>query len=191
RIPAALCGIVGFKPSRRRVSTEGAFALSFTLDSIGPLARTVADCALVDAVMAAEEPRAAEPAKLAGLRFGVPQGLPFLDLEDEVAREFSATIRTLEAAGVRLSDEMFPQFDTMVALNAKGGFAPAEAFAIHRDLLDRHGAEYDANVRARIERGRTVSAADYVLMSRERARLVREMDARLEELDALVLPTTP
>jgi aspartyl-tRNA(Asn)/glutamyl-tRNA(Gln) amidotransferase subunit A len=78
----------------------------------------------------------------------------------------------------------------MLAINAKGGFVPAEAFAIHRDLVARHGSEYDPNVRARIERGRNLSAADYVLMSRERTRLVQEMDARLEELDAVVLPTT-
>ena len=77
----------------------------------------------------------------------------------------------------------------MLAINAKGGLAPAEAFAIHRDLLAGHASEYDPNVRARIERGRNLSAADYVLMSRDRAQLIREMDARIEELDALVMPT--
>lgn len=190
RIPAALCGIVGFKPSQWRVPTQGAFPLSFTLDSVGPLARTVADCALADAVMAAEEPRPLEPARLAGLRLGLAQGLPLADLDRDVAREFSAATARLKSAGVRFADETFPQFDVMPAINAKGGFAPAEAFAIHRDLIASHAAEYDPNVRARIERGRGLSAADYVLMSRERARLIREMDARLEDIDALVMPTT-
>jgi aspartyl-tRNA(Asn)/glutamyl-tRNA(Gln) amidotransferase subunit A len=76
RIPAALCGVVGFKPSKQRISTEGAFPLSYTLDSIGPIARTVADCATADAVMAGDDfaPLAAAP--LSGLRFGIPQGLP-------------------------------------------------------------------------------------------------------------------
>ena len=190
RIPAALCGIVGFKPSQRRVPTQGAFPLSFTLDSVGPMARTVADCANADAVMAADEPRRLEPARLAGLRLGLAKGLPLEHLDRDVAREFAAATARLKSAGVRFTDEVFMQFDAMLAINAKGGFAPAEAFAIHRDLLASHGAEYDPNVRARIERGRGLSAADYVLMSRERARLIREMDRRLEELDALVMPTT-
>ena len=140
--------------------------------------------------MAADEPRPLEPATLAGLRLGIAQGLPLADLDDHVGREFSAATARLESAGVRLTDENFPQFAAMLAINAKGGFAPAEAFAIHRDLLASHASEYDPNVRARIERGRNLSAADYVLMSRERAWLIREMDERLEELDALVMPTT-
>jgi aspartyl-tRNA(Asn)/glutamyl-tRNA(Gln) amidotransferase subunit A len=190
RIPAALCGIVGFKPSQWRVPTQGAFPLSFTLDSVGPLARTVADCALADAVMAADEPHPLEPAGLAGLRLGLAKGLPLNDLDRDVARQFSAATARLESADVRLTHESFPQFDAMLAINAKGGFAPAEAFAIHRDLIASHGAEYDPNVWARIERGRDLAAADYVLMARERARLIREMDARLEELDALVMPSS-
>jgi aspartyl-tRNA(Asn)/glutamyl-tRNA(Gln) amidotransferase subunit A len=190
RIPAALCGIVGFKPSQWRVPTDGAFPLSFTLDSVGPLARTVADCALADAVMAAEEPRPVEPASIAGLRLGIAQGLPLKDLDHDVGRAFAAATTRLKSAGVRFTDESFPQFDAMLAINAKGGFAPAEAFALHRDLIASHGPEYDPNVRARIERGRGLSAADYVLMSRERARLIREIDARLEELDALVMSAT-
>ena len=79
----------------------------------------------------------------------------------------------------------------MIAGNAKGGFAPTEAFAIHRDRLKRRGGDVDPNVRARIERGGTVCAADYVDMARERARLIRAMDARMAGLDALILPTTP
>ena len=190
RIPAALCGVVGFKPSQWRVPREGAFPLSFTLDSVGPLARTVADCADADAVMAGDDPEPLEPALLAGLRLGIPQGLPLEHLDPHVEQAFSAAVATLAGAGIRLTDEVFPQFDAMLAINAKGGFAPAEAFAIHRDLLDRHGQDYDPNVRARIERGRGLSAADYVHMSRERFGLVREMDGRLEELDALAMPTT-
>src|SRR6266545_3162516 len=101
RIPAALCGIVGFKPSQWRLPTQGAFPLSFTLDSIGPMARNVADCALADAVMAAQEPRPLEPARLAGLRFGVAQGLPMKDLDRDVAREFAAATARLQSADVR------------------------------------------------------------------------------------------
>src|SRR5438067_353445 len=95
RIPAALCGIVGFKPSRTRVPTQGAFPLSFTLDSVAPLARSVADCALAAAIMAADEPRPLVPATLARLRLGIAQGLPLADLADHVRREFSAATARL------------------------------------------------------------------------------------------------
>ena len=108
RIPAALCGIVGFKPSRQRVPTEGAFPLSTTLDSIGPLARSVADCAKADAVLSGEEFMAPEPIALAGLRFGVAQGLPLESLDETVAATFSAALKSLGAAGVRLTDETLP-----------------------------------------------------------------------------------
>ena len=87
RIPAALCGLVGFKPSQQRVPTEGAFPLSFTLDSIGPMAKTVAECALADAVMAGED---AVPLD-AGAAVPVcgsasAQGMPLEGLDDTVGR---------------------------------------------------------------------------------------------------------
>jgi aspartyl-tRNA(Asn)/glutamyl-tRNA(Gln) amidotransferase subunit A len=191
RIPAALCGIVGFKPSRQRVPTEGAFPLSSSLDSIGPMAKTVADCANADAVMAGAEPPPLEPAPLAGLRCGVAQGLPLENLDDTVAKRFPAALDGLEKAGVRLSAEKLPLLDRMAQVNAKGGIAPAEAFALHRDRLDRRGEAIDANVRMRIERARKITAADYIDMLRERAELVRAMDATLADLDVLAMPTTP
>src|SRR5947209_11290805 len=81
RIPAALCGIVGWKPSRQRVPTTGAFPLSFTLDSIGPMARSIAECAAADAVMAGEDAQNLQAAPLGGLRLGVLQGMPFNGLD--------------------------------------------------------------------------------------------------------------
>jgi aspartyl-tRNA(Asn)/glutamyl-tRNA(Gln) amidotransferase subunit A len=191
RIPAALCGVVGYKPTKSRISTEGAFPLSYTFDSIGPLARTVAACAAADAVMAGEDAAPLEAAPLSGLRFGIPQGLPLRDLDDTVIKAFTAAIKRLGEAGVRIADEPMQLIDGMIAANAKGGFAPIEAFAIHREHLRTRAADFDPNVRARIERGGNASAADYVDMVRDRARLVRAMDAQVSGLDALVLPTTP
>src|SRR6185312_12902885 len=135
RIPAALCGLVGWKPSKRRVPTDGAFPLSFTLDSIGPMAKTVAECALADAVMAGDVPTALEPASLAGLRFGVWRGMPFEGIDATVGAAWEAAVARLGKAGVRLSDESVALVDDMIAVNAKGGFAPTEAFSIHRERL--------------------------------------------------------
>src|SRR6185312_5808158 len=111
RIPAALCGIVGFKPSKWRIPTTGAFPLSTTLDSVGPMARTVANCAKADAVMAGEEPHPFEPAPLAGLRIGIPQGMPTENLDETVGKRFSAALDFLKKAGARLSDEKLALLD--------------------------------------------------------------------------------
>jgi aspartyl-tRNA(Asn)/glutamyl-tRNA(Gln) amidotransferase subunit A len=189
RIPAALNGIVGYKPSKYRIPTDGAFPLSYTLDSIGPLARTVKDCAVADAAMAGED-FALEPAPLAGLRLGIAQGMPLGDLDQTVTARFDAALARLARAGAGLSDETVALFDGMVQANKTGGFAPAEAFEIHRERLGRRGDEVDQNVRARIERARTMPAADYVALMQDRARLVAAMDARLANLDALIMPST-
>jgi aspartyl-tRNA(Asn)/glutamyl-tRNA(Gln) amidotransferase subunit A len=190
RIPAALCGIVGFKPSKQRVPTDGAFPLSFTLDSVGPLARTVFDCANADAVLAGEDPVELDPAPLAGLRFGVAQGLPLEGLDDTVSAAFGSALDLLGKSGARMSNEKIALFDDMNAVNAKGGISPTEAFAIHAERLKRRAADIDPNVRVRIERGGAVAAADFIDMMRERFDLIRAMDARLADLDALVMPTT-
>ena len=190
RIPAALCGITGFKPSRHRVPTTGAFPLSTTLDSIGPLANSVADCARADAVMAGEDFVPLEPLPLAGLRFGVAQGFPLEHLDAAVAAAFAAATERLEQAGVRVTRETLPLLDDMRQVNAYGGIVQPEACAIHRDRLKRRAADIDPNIRARIERGCAMTAADYIGMLYARERLVRAMDRRLAGLDALIMPTS-
>jgi aspartyl-tRNA(Asn)/glutamyl-tRNA(Gln) amidotransferase subunit A len=191
RIPAALCGAVGFKPTKARVSTEGAFPLSPTLDSVGPIARTVEDCAKADAMLAGDEPWMLEPAALGGLRLGIPRGLPLQDLDTTVSALFQAAIRNLSAAGVRLSEMQFQVFDGMARVQSKATIATVEAWHVHRERIAARGEEFDPIVRARIETGSRVSDADYALMLEERAKLVGAMDAALAHVDALVLPTTP
>jgi aspartyl-tRNA(Asn)/glutamyl-tRNA(Gln) amidotransferase subunit A len=190
RIPAALCGLVGFKPSRQRVPTRGAFPLSKTLDSIGPIARSVADCAKADAIMAGEGLTPLEASSLAGVHFGLPEGLLLERLDDIVAPAFKAAVARLDAGGVRLSHEKLPLLDDWVAVNERGGVIPPEACAVHRDRLRRRAADIDPNVRIRIERGCAVSEAGLAETLRERGHLVAAMDARLDGLDALVMPTT-
>jgi aspartyl-tRNA(Asn)/glutamyl-tRNA(Gln) amidotransferase subunit A len=189
RLPAALCGVTGFKPSRQRVPTAGAFPLSYTLDSIGALARTVAACAEADAVMAGEEVRPLDAAPLAGLRIGIAQGLPLRTLDETVASRLFDAVNELGRADAQMSPELFPMFDDIARVYAKGNIPTVEGYAIHRELLARRGADYDPFVRRNLERGRDVSAADYIAMTRERAALARAMDARLVDLDAIVMPT--
>jgi aspartyl-tRNA(Asn)/glutamyl-tRNA(Gln) amidotransferase subunit A len=190
RIPASLCGVVGFKPSRQRVPTEGAFPLSWTLDSVGPLAKTAAECALADAVMAGEAPWTVDPAPLAGLRIGVAQGMPLENLDDTVAARFPAALERLKKAGARLTDERLPLFDDMGNVLARASILVAEVFSIHGERLAERGDGVDPIVRGRIEKGRDIAAADYIWSMRERARLIRAMDARLADLDVLAMPAT-
>jgi aspartyl-tRNA(Asn)/glutamyl-tRNA(Gln) amidotransferase subunit A len=191
RIPAALCGLVGFKPTRLRVPTDGAFPLSPTLDSIGPIASTVAGCAQADAILAGEAPWEIEPVSLTGLRLGIPQGLPLKDLDPIVSARFATALARLGHSGVTLSEERFDLFDDMARVNRIGTIATVEAYRDHRRRIAERGVEYDPLVRDRILLGEAATAEDYAAMLRERAALVQAMDERLASLDALVLPTTP
>lgn len=191
RIPAALCGIVGFKPTQRRVSLRGSVPLSWTLDSVGPLARTVECCAVADAVLAGESDWVPPPVGLAGLRFAVPQAVVLDGLEEPVARAFDAACRRLSQAGARIVEIPMAELDDVGPANARGGFPAAEAIYWHRELLDRKGDLYDPRVRVRIERGRTMTAADYIDVTQRRADLIARADRSTADYDALLMPTVP
>ena len=191
RIPAALNGVTGFKCSRQRVPTAGAFPLSGSLDSIGPLAANIADCANADAIMAGETPWQLDPAPLAGLRVGVAQGGPIDNLDDTVGKRFPAALARLEKAGVRLSDEPMPLVVEMNNHLARTSILVAEAYAIHRDRLARRAADIDPIIVGRTEKGRDISSADYIDVVAARTRLIGAMDLRLADLDVLVMPTCP
>ena len=191
RIPAALCGIVGFKPSKYRVPTDGAFPLSHTLDSVGPIARNVVDCARADAVLAGEEPWTVQPYPLDGLRLGIAGGLPLRDLDETVSRKFMTALDLAGRAGAELAEVETPLFEDMRAVNSAATIATVEAYALHRERLATRGDEMDPFIRARIEMGKAVSPSGYRDMLDARARLAQAMDALLAGFDALVLPTTP
>ncbi|MFB0491069.1 aspartyl-tRNA(Asn)/glutamyl-tRNA(Gln) amidotransferase subunit A [Methylobacterium sp. OAE515] len=191
RIPASLNGVVGFKPTARRVPLDGAFPLSFSLDSLGPLARTVADCAAADAVMAGEEPVPVEAFAVAGLRIGVPRGLLFTETEPLVAEAFERVLALLSRSGARIVDH--PVDDLLAAMDAAlpdGSIAAIEAAAIHADWLDSEASRYDRRVHRRIVAGRIATAAGYIRTMRRRAELIAAFDRRLAPLDVLVLPAT-
>jgi aspartyl-tRNA(Asn)/glutamyl-tRNA(Gln) amidotransferase subunit A len=191
RIPAALCGVVGFKPSKYRVPTDGAFPLSHTLDSIGPIARSVEACAKADAVLAAEEPWPLQPYPLDGLKLGIAGGLPLSELDETVSSKFMAALSAVGGANAQLSEVETPLFDDMREVNATATIATVEAYELHRDRLATRGDEMDPFIRARIEMGKAVSPFDYQEMLEARAKLAAAMDSLLAGFDAMLLPTTP
>ncbi len=190
RIPAALCGIAGFKPTQRRVPLEGTFPLSATLDSIGPLAPTAACCATVFQVLAGESQVPLPQTALAGLRLGVPTNTMLDDLDIEVAEAFQASLQGLSLRGARIVELKVPEFDAAVQANRGGGISPPEAYALHRERIKRE-QEFDPRVLERILRGGSVLASDYISLLATRRQLASRFARQNYDVDVLVMPTVP
>jgi len=189
RIPSAVCGLVGFKPTARRVPIDGVVPLSTSLDSIGPLANSVECCAIVDAVFTAEPIEVPEAVPLAGLRLGVPKQFVMDDLDPAVAAAFERACKALSAKGVNIEEIDLPQLNEMAGVNAKGGFAASEAYAWHHKLIARRGNHYDPFVHPRIMRGKEMSAADYIDLLQARTDLKKRVSAVTSNYDATIMPT--
>ncbi len=192
RMPAALCGLVGFKPTARRVPIDGSVPLAPTLDSIGPLGRTVADCALLDAILAGEEPAVPDPVPLAGLRFAVPTTLVLDDLEPAVEDAFTRALAALRAAGAQVVEIPFAELEEVRALNStRIRFSMVEGYAWHRTLLAAKRDLYDPNIAALFENGAAIAAADYLDLRAARAELVERTRTVTAAFDAVLMPTVP
>ena len=192
RIPAAFTGLVGYKPTAHRVPRTGTVPLSTTLDSVGPLARSVACCASLDAVLASEAPPDLSNRSVSGLRFGVPgKTLVFEDMDTHVASHFERSLSQLAAAGAHIEHFDLPEFEQITQLQAKGGFSAAESYTWHRGLIESHAAEYDPRVLSRIQRGATQSAVDYIELLTARKAFIAAVCERIARFDALLMPTTP
>ncbi|AZS79812.1 amidase [Achromobacter spanius] len=191
RIPAALCGLTGFKPSAWRVSMTGVLPLSANLDSIGPIAGSVRCCAELDAILSGDGGPVPEAMALRGLRLAVPTTLALDAMEKHVADSFAAAVAKLKEAGALVEEIAIPEFAELGNINSKGGFTAAEAWAWHRDLIARAGKRYDPRVVSRIMRGQDMSAADYLDLLDAREAWVAAVDHRIAGYDALIMPTTP
>ena len=190
RIPAALCGIAGFKPTAARVPREGVFPLSRTLDSVGPLALTVACCATVFQVLAGDAARAFAAADIARLRLGVPRNHMLEDLDVEVGEAFQSALQRLSRRGAKIVDIEVPEFGEAAKASAGGGISPPEAYAVHRAWIDRE-QEIDPRVLERIVRGASMSAADYIDLLATRGRLIERFARARYDVDAMIMPTVP
>ncbi|WP_455184753.1 amidase [Azospirillum palustre] len=192
RIPAALSGAVGFKPSAGRLPSDGAFPLSPTLDVIGPIAATVADAALLDSILSDGDPAPLAPVSLAGQSFLVARGRLFDGIEPAVAAAFEAALDRLRAAGAQvLEGSIEAELDALAVLDRIGVFTAIELAATLADLGITALDGIDPKTRARIEAGGKAPAADYVRMQNRRAALIRLMDERLTRHPVLLLPTVP
>ena len=191
RIPAALCGVVGYKPTARRVPLDGVLPLAFSLDSVGPLANSVACCAIVDAVLAGQAPSPPPVRSLAGTRLALPDQIVTDGMDAPTAAAFDRALETLSAAGASIERVYFPPLARIGATTARTSFAACEAYAWHRGLLARGGSQYDPRVRVRIEGGASASAADYLDVLAGRRTITAEMNRLTAPFDALVMPAVP
>ncbi len=189
RVPAALCGLTGFKPTARRIPKDGTFPLSTTLDSIGPIAPSVACCALVDSILAGCAPQVPPALPLKGLRLGVVQDYVLDGLDGAVAEVFGKALARLSQAGASVTDVRFEALQRLPQINQKGGLVLAEAYAIHRELIARRKADYDPRVASRTLRGADISSADYIEVLAQRATMIADSARLATPYDALLMPT--
>ena len=190
RIPAAMCGIVGFKPTQRRVSLQGVTPLSSSLDSVGPLANSAGCCAALDKILS-DDLNDDDDINITSVRIAVLRNFVFDDIENEVANGFEAALATLSESGVSVSDITIPALNELPEINSKGGFAAAEAFAWHETWLKARESAYDPRVSVRIKVGEKQTAVDYIKLLQHRQRLIEAAHAEGNAYDAIVYPTVP
>ena len=202
RIPAALCGIVGLKPTYGLVSRYGLTPLSWSLDHPGPMVRTVEDAALSMNAIAGYDPNDVASARVEipdyttaltgdvrGLRIGVVKEYFEAPLDPEVDRSVRDAIGVLESMGAVVTEVSFPMFNDSQAIS--GAILMSEAAAYHRDLLASDGEKLYPPVRVRLEAGLFVSAADYLRAQQARSLFDRQARELLEHVDLLAGPTEP
>jgi aspartyl-tRNA(Asn)/glutamyl-tRNA(Gln) amidotransferase subunit A len=201
RIPAALCGLVGFKPTYGRVSRHGVIPLAWSLDHVGPLTRTVRDTALLMSVIAGHDPRDATTSRqpvpdyvaaltgaVAGVRVGVPRELFFEGLDADVQQAVEQAIQQLQALGARVIEVSWDSIRQVPALYT---ISLAEGAAAHAGWIRTRADFYGADVRERMRQGLLVPAVAYLKAQRLRALVMRDLEQVFRDVDVLATPTSP
>lgn len=191
RIPAALCGLTGYKPTARRVPSDGMLPLSSSLDSIGSIAPTVACCSRIDAVLSGSEAQPLGAGNMVGLRVGVLQGYVLDGLEKAVVDAFDLALSILSQAGAHLVDVCFDSLTEIPECNRNGGFAAAESYAWHRHHIETTRERYDPRVLSRILRGKEMSAVEYLELQQNRRRIIANAGRSFADIDVWAMPTVP
>lgn len=190
RIPAAFCGLTGFKPTARRIASAGLLPLSPSLDSIGVIAHDVVSCAALDAVIA-EQALRPEAQSLKQARFAVPQTLVLDGLDEEVATAFQHSLQRLVDAGAQVESIPCSEFAELAEINASGGFTALESWHWHQSLIAEYADDYDPRVLSRIRRGQPLGESDLQQLRQLRASWQQRVTARVQGFDALLMPTAP
>ena len=190
RIPAALNGIVGFKNTARLIPTLGAIPLSTTLDTVCALTRSVPDALLVHEILA-QRTVTRSNAPISAYRLGIPSTLMQDGLDKTVSQAWQRTLKTLRDAGAQLVELPLTELNELQQIQATGGFSAAESYAWHAMLLKQKGHAYDPRVAARINKGATMSACDYIKLHQARENWIQRMTLAMWGLDALLSPTVP
>lgn len=190
RIPAALCGLVGFKSTQSRVPIEGAVPLASSLDTVCAMTRSVSDCLVVDGILAGR-PLDIATRPLKGRRLAVPQTMMLDGLDATVARAFERALSRLSQAGAVIEDIPLAELAEIAGLNAPGGFSPVECWGAHHQDISERLDQLDPRVALRVKGGQNVSAADYLTMLTQRRRWIRRVEKALQGFDATISPTVP
>ena len=190
RIPAALCGLVGFKNTARLTPTDGALPLSTTLDTACAITHSVRDAILAHEILAQRRVLRAD-APLSAYRLAVPQAVMFEGIDPTVARAFERALATLRAAGARIEEIPLEPLRELAGMQVNGTFSAAESYAWHRPLIAERAADYDPRVRQRIERGGTMKAWEYLDLVAARRDWIARMARALQGYDAMLSPTVP
>lgn len=189
RIPAALNGLVGFKPTARRIPRDGVFPLSTSLDSVGPIGKSVSDCALLDMVMAGEHEAIPSRDNVTGLRFAVPSTVVQDDLSPAVANAFLLALTKLSDAGARIIEVPMKEFARAAEVNPRGAIASYEAYSFHRQWINESADKYDPRVLARILPGESITTAEQKKLLQSREKFIRSINGAASGYDAMLMPT--
>ncbi|MEI7786970.1 MAG: amidase, partial [Betaproteobacteria bacterium] len=190
RIPAALCGLVGFKSTAALVPTAGTLPLSTTLDTVGAITRSVGDAITLHEVLADRQVQR-RGRSLRGAQLAVARTWMLEDMEPAVAAAFEASLRIVREAGAHIQELDLSEIAELGPMNAGGGFSAAQSYAWHRQLLAEQSPRYDPRVALRILRGAQMSAADYLDLGAARSAWIARMMQRLDPFDAVLSPTVP
>ncbi|QKJ86836.1 hypothetical protein PMPD1_1886 [Paramixta manurensis] len=190
RIPAALSGLTGYKPTARRIDRAGVLPLSPALDAVGVIAHDVRSCLLLDSVIA-DTPLLTQEKSLRHARFALPQSVVLEGLDAGVETAWHAALDTLRQAGATLEWLPMEEFNEVAGFNAGGGFTALESWQWHRTLIEQNAAQYDQRVLSRIRRGAELTANDRQLLERQRADWQCRVAQRLNGYDAMLMPTVP
>jgi aspartyl-tRNA(Asn)/glutamyl-tRNA(Gln) amidotransferase subunit A len=190
RIPAALCGLVGFKSTARLVPTAGALPLSTTLDTVGAITRDVATAIKAHEILAARSVKiGAKP--LSQYRIAIVRQIFQDGLDDAVKTSYNNALQAISHAGFQPIELDLPELLEVPSINENGGFSPIEAYRWHKDLIATRQADYDARVAQRILIGSKATLANYQTLLAKRADWIARVSAKLQGFDAVFSPTVP